>query len=222
MSDAAVDALEVVNDYQLNAGIRGDALEIGVYHGRFFLGLMAALADSEFGVALDIFDNQSLNIDGSGAGAEIREAFGRNVESYGRPDAARLLQADSMSVRPSDLLALSASNQFRLISVDGGHTAEHVINDLWLSSQVIAPGGVIFLDDFFSPHWPGVAEGFLRFMMNMNRNLAPVLCAGNKLLLTTIPHQPEMVRHVREAFYPGDGKFVIDVKIAGFSYLASS
>ena len=219
VADRAVDALHTASFFHEENGLRGDALEIGVFHGRFFLALMAALRADEVAVAVDIFDNQALNIDKSGHDSGLRATLNGNIQRFAhRPDAARIIHADSMTTGPQEVVAQSTSGRFRLISVDGGHTAEHVMNDLSLVSQIIAPGGVIFLDDFHSPHWPGVFEGFVRYMSFANRNLAPVLYTGNKLLLTTISHQPMMTDFFRERFQAPD---IAEVKLSGFSYIAT-
>ncbi len=218
-----VDVLELACRYQEQRRIKGDALEIGVYQGLFFLALMAAIEDDEVAVAADIFDDQSLNIDHSGAGTETFAAFKQNVAQFARnPDALRLLVGDSMVLGADQIFAQSSGARFRLISVDGGHTAEHVMNDLNLASQIIAGGGVIFLDDFHSPHWPGVHEGYVRYMMHANRNLAPVLFTDNKMMLTTISHQPHLVDYMREHYEPSEGRYMAEVSSFGFRYIASS
>lgn len=223
VAEQAVDALEVVGRFHDVHFISGDAMEIGVFQGRFFLALMAALRSEEVAVAVDIFDDQALNVDLSGAGSGLRAAFMHNIDRFAiAPNVARILAADSMCIRPETIRQFSATGSFRLISIDGGHTAEHVINDLTLAAQLIAPGGMVFLDDFHSPHWPGVFEGFIRFMLHMNRNLAPVLFAGNKLILTTISHHRMVLEFLRAHFVAGEGKDMMDVRVAGYSYLASS
>jgi hypothetical protein len=223
LGDKAVDALELACEYHQQLGIRGDAFEIGVYHGRFFLALMAAIEPDEIAVAADIFDDQILNIDRSGTGEETFRIFKENVDRFAaNAPALRILAGDSMNLRTCDVLALSTANGFRLISVDGGHTAEHVMNDLGLASELILGGGAIFLDDFHSPHWPGVTEGYARFMMHANRNLAPVLHADNKLVMTTISHQPQMLDLMRQRFVPREGRYMAEVASFGFRYIASN
>jgi len=41
----------------------------------------------------------------------------------------------------------------------------------------------VVLDDYYNPHWPGVHEGFVRYMMYGNCRLAPFLYHQNKLYL---------------------------------------
>jgi len=87
-------------------------------------------------------------------------------------------------------------NPVRLFSVDGGHTKIHAANDLAIANEVISPGGVIILDDFFAMHWTGVTEGFFDFMKTPNR-LAPLVYFENKLYITTRDEQPEMLKALR-------------------------
>lgn len=223
MAPKITDVLELVARYHRERGIKGNALEIGVYRGLFFLALLAAIEEDEVAVAVDIFDQQELNIDASGAGQGLYGIFTENVTRYGaNPAALRLLPGDSMLVRADDVLKLSDGRKFRFISVDGGHTAEHVMNDLGLAADLIVGGGVVFLDDFFGPHWPGVTEGLIRYMLHANRNLAPVICAPNKLMLTTISEQPRMVQYMREHYQPHEGASMAEVSLTGFDYIASS
>jgi hypothetical protein len=62
-------------------GIRRGACEIGVFHGKFLIGLANTV--HEYGSpAIDIFNHQWLNVDGSGGGSqEIRPAIVSGKES---------------------------------------------------------------------------------------------------------------------------------------------
>jgi hypothetical protein len=220
----AVDSLELSVNYQAEYGIKGDALEIGVFQGRFFLALASVIEPNEVAVALDIFSEQNLNVDNSGGpGKDLYDVFKKNVEDYA-PDlsAIRVIAGDSMVARASDLIAMAPHEGYRLISVDGGHTAEHVVNDLLLASDIIVGGGVVFVDDWMGPHWPGVTEGYNRFMANLNRNLAPVLYTDNKLVMTTIGHQPALVNYMRDRFVPWPNQRIFEVSSHGFKFISAA
>lgn len=219
----AVDALEIIGNYHAEHGVKGDALEIGVFQGKFFLALAAAVEPEEVTVGIDIFSDQFLNVDNSGAPEEdLLSIFNGNVEKYA-PNARqlRIITGDSMVTRAADLIDIAPTKGYRFISVDGGHTAEHVVNDLLLAADLVVSGGVVFLDDWSSPHWPGVVEGYDRFMSNLNRNLAPFLYTDNKLFLTTIGHQQSVLKYMRERFTPWPGQRVADVKSHGFPFMSA-
>jgi hypothetical protein len=217
----ALDAIATAATYQELHGIDGNALEIGVFQGRSFLGICAAMRPRERAVALDIFDDQSLNFDHSGAAANLMQAFRTNVDRYASPSVKiDIFTADSLALRAEDILARTRA-RCRIISIDGGHTAEHVMNDLALASDILVNGAVIILDDWMSPHWPGVQEGYVRYMTNANRRLAPVFFVENKLFLTTISHQPAMKAYFAEHYPLWQQMSVREVQSGPFHFFSA-
>jgi hypothetical protein len=221
IDDAALAALEAGATYQEELGISGNGLEVGVFQGRSFLGICAALRPGETAIAIDIFDDQALNVDKSGHAADLHSIFSANVEKYA-PDAINvdIFPADSMALRPDDILART-SDRFRIISIDGGHTAEHVMNDLALAAEILVNGALIILDDWMSPHWPGVQEGYVRYMANANKRLAPVYYVENKLFMTTISHQPAMKAYFSEHYRRRSSLEVREVLSGSFRFLSA-
>jgi hypothetical protein len=148
--------------------ITGDVVEIGVHHGRYFI-VLALLCDAgERAIAVDVFEAQHLNLDGSGRGdlAVFLDQCARHIGT----DTPPLVHAvDSLSLRGRDLtqagLPTGTRRSVRLFSVDGCHTAQHTLNDLYVATESLVPGGVVLLDDFFAPGWPGVQEGVHRFLL---------------------------------------------------------
>jgi hypothetical protein len=135
----------------------GGVCEIGVHHGKFFLMLNQVTDQSERSFAIDLFDEQSLNIDSSGSGSLA--TFRRNLELYdvhqGRNTT--IIQADSTDSRAiSQIVDTIGRGSIRLLSVDGGHTARHTISDLQLASDLTSNSGVVILDDILNYHWLAV------------------------------------------------------------------
>jgi len=172
--------LPVLDEFQQKHRIVGDFCEIGVHHGRLFFAL-ANLCSGSDGLALDVFDDQQLNIDRSGHGN--RAIFESGIQQY-CPDPARIRveKVDSTDIRARELLQGSA---FRLFSVDGGHTVQHLINDLSLADATLVNGGFVLVDDYCSPGFPGVTEGLILYLQRGGR-LLPVCAAGGKMILTTL------------------------------------
>jgi hypothetical protein len=167
--------------------ITGGAMEIGVHHGRFFIAL-ANVCDStaEF-VAIDVFEDQHKNIDGSGKGNE--QEFRASIEKYcDKPvESISIIKADSLGLRAGAHSALNPG-MFRLISIDGGHTAAHTFNDLVLAEQLVADGGVVFVDDILHPDWMGVMEGLIKYRLFSAGVLVPFLVTANKMVLAKATH----------------------------------
>lgn len=166
---------------------QGGCLEIGVHHGKFYM-LLNSVIDSTFhSFALDVFDEQSLNIDGSGSGSLF--IFKDNLRQFDihKGQNTRIVQADS-----TDNLAMKNSGleegAFRFISIDGGHTVEHTVSDLELASRLLAPQGVVILDDILNHHWLGVIEGVSKFL-DSKPTLIPFAIGQNKLLLSKLSWQ---------------------------------
>jgi len=97
----------------------------------------------------------------------------------------QIVRRDTMSFSAPEVVELFGNEGVKFLSIDAGHTLLHTCNDLSLAQEVLVPGGIIALDDYMSVHWPGVTEGFYRFMGSQNRRLKPFLYFQNKLFLTT-------------------------------------
>jgi hypothetical protein len=151
-----------------------------VHHGRFFTLLANLRLPAERAFAVDVFDDQHLNPDKSGRGdLSILES---NIKKYGHFDGVQIIQKNSLELTRADFYPQSEGG-VRLFSVDGSHTAKHTFSDLEVSSKLVSPKGLIILDDFYNPDWPGVQEGFHRFLQKSNNKIAPVAYGNNKLFL---------------------------------------
>lgn len=178
--------------------VQGDIVEIGIHHGKLFFILAAAARENERCIAIDLFNNQSLNIDSSGHGDYGR--FTQNIETLFpqiKPQL-KIIEGDSMSIPVARADRVVGTEGVRLFSVDGGHTKHHVLQDMSIAQELVVSGGVVLLDDFLGPHWVGVTEGFFEYMATLNRRFAPFMVFENKLFLTTFSEQPAMLVAVRE------------------------
>ena len=156
LSPAAAQAIVLLSRQQRNENLSGGVAEIGVHHGKLFILLYLLSAENEPAVAIDLFSHQDLNVDRSGAGD--LERFKQNLCRHA--DASRLIihEGDSTELTAARLLELGRG-PFRLISIDGGHTAEITAHDLSTAEGALADGGIVILDDCFNEEWPGVSDG---------------------------------------------------------------
>jgi len=170
----AVDAVQRAN------GVNGSVAEIGVHHGKLFIGLSLLQRGEGTSVAIDIFGDQALNVDGSGHGDY--EKFANNVKLWSSMDDVAVHQGDSTKLEPAKLRELTGGD-IRFFSVDGGHTDEIVYSDMKLAEATLASGGIVIADDVFNEYWPGVATGTLRYL-NDGAKLVPFLIGFNKVFFT--------------------------------------
>src|SRR5262249_33243754 len=76
---------------------------------------------------------------------------------------------------------------FSFCHVDGGHSARETYNDLDLCCQVLLPAGVLALDDYFNPTWPGVCEGAISLVGDRHSTLKPIAIGYNKVFFQRLP-----------------------------------
>lgn len=191
--------LQTLADAQAAEGIAGGAAEIGVHHGQLFILLALLVGSEERSVAIDLFERQAENSDGSGKGD--REIFEQNMaDANVARSQIELITANSMDVT-ADQIRESLNGPARLFSVDGGHTPELTINDLRIAEDSLADGGLIVLDDVFSSMWPGVIEGLLSYLDDAQTTLVPFAFIGNKTLLAH-PDRSLFYREALEGYTP--------------------
>jgi hypothetical protein len=177
---ALIDGLEAT---QRQHEVQGHVAEIGVHHGRLFLDLALLRRPGERALAIDVFEDQHLNVDGSGRGD--REIFERNIRRHvGSSDGIVIEKGDS-SLLTGERVKELVGGPIRLFSIDGGHTADLTFADLRTATAALAPGGVIVLDDVYNEIFPAVAEGTNDFMRSEHPgDLVPFVIGGNKTLFT--------------------------------------
>jgi hypothetical protein len=174
--DGAMKMIEVINKGQYMTNVIGNVAEIGVHHGKLFILLRLLARNEERALAIDLFEDQASNVDGSGEGN--RQRLIANLHRFADLHGVVIHQSNSMNIDADRLVSL-AGGPCRLISIDGGHTAEITFHDLCTAEGAISTDGVIILDDLFNEMWPGVSEGTHRFF-STPRNIVPFAIGGNK------------------------------------------
>lgn len=160
--------------------VSGGIAEIGVHRGKSFIAMAAGLPDGEEAVAIDIFDAQHLNADGHSVNA--LHDFKQYLEQFGLRDRVEIVEGSSLDLEKEGFL--KPGRRFRLFSVDGGHLAHHVLNDLRVAEATLVEGGVVAADDLLHQHFLGVLTGVFQYF-NSGGTLTPyALLPPYKLLLT--------------------------------------
>jgi hypothetical protein len=199
LGDRMSQIVDVIGSILDNNKVRGNIAEFGVHHGLFLFLLNALRNENEECFAIDVFDDQHLNVDNSGRGSLA--TFLSHIETLMASQRRyfRIVQHDTMSFSTVKIADLFGKSGVKFFSIDAGHTVQHACNDLYLAQEVLVPGGIVALDDYMSVHWPGVTEGFYRFMYCQNRRLRPFLYFQNKLFLTTVSEHSSCLQQFRTA-----------------------
>jgi hypothetical protein len=160
---------------QESLGIQGNLCEIGVKQGRYLILLKCHQRAGETVFAIDPQSNHP----------ELIEEVPRNMETYsGNRDGLVYLAKRSEDVTPDQLRV--DGRGLRYVHVDGNHDEDGVWRDLKLVEQVVMPGAIIVLDDYFYGLAPGVSAGLFRYLQEEGgRKLVPFFSGGPKFYLTT-------------------------------------
>lgn len=158
---------------------KGGVCEIGVHHGKYIIALHNMLLPRR-SLAIDIFEDQTKNFDGSGCGST--EILKKNIEAFAyNPSSIDFLAKDSLDIRQSDIdTIIERSGYFAIFSIDGGHTALHTSYDFFTASKLTSPYGIIAVDDLFHPDWPTVTEGLYRAISSKRSPFVPLFITRKK------------------------------------------
>ena len=176
-------------------GVRGNTLEIGVYHGKSAIAVASLRAESGTFTAIDVFDGLEAR-DGSSHDVGLKAAFLANMAaSFPTLDWLRLIVAPSSTVRADAL------GPHSFCHIDGLHSAEGTFRDMELCADTVVPGGLVALDDYFNQRFPGVSEGALLFDRTHPRVLTPVAVGFNKVIFQRAAESDLNERFAREFDY---------------------
>lgn len=193
--------------------IAGGIVEFGVYRGRYLALLyVCGQAMKRPVVGVDLFAGLGSEHN-AGAIAALKGVLHTTaLKSRVRSNVAQvssdtgqlhILAADTLQLKAAELAPLLGPAGAAFISVDGGHEAIHLVNDIGLSAELLAPGGIVAVDDAFNFSTPGAIEGTCRWFdtQNAGRLAAFAQCYNKLFLCRTEDHGKwlEQTRHYVEA-----------------------
>lgn len=174
------------------------ACEIGVHHGKYLIALHNLFGGWKRSLGIDLFEDQGKNVDGSGIGS--REICQANIDRYAaNPHMVELLGRDSLTLNYREVADIARRfDPFSIVSVDGGHSALHLTRDFLFASECVSGSGIIVVDDFFHPHWPGVTEGFYSVVSSRLSPFVPFFMTRKKVFCCSASVQVQYRKVVRE------------------------
>jgi predicted O-methyltransferase YrrM len=176
-------------------GMAGHVLEIGVHHGLSAIATASLRGTNKLFCAIDLFESlQEQNVSGSGSGD--RRIFEQNMrEFYPDPGFLRVIAGHSGDLKPQDL-----GSGFSFCRIDGGHTRLETYSDLCLCHELLVPGGLLALDDYFNAEYPGVCEGAVEFMLSHKNVLRPLAWGYQNLIFQKLPAPFDINAEFKKAF----------------------
>ncbi|HEY7387633.1 MAG TPA: class I SAM-dependent methyltransferase [Bryobacteraceae bacterium] len=183
------------NELLSQCGVAGDVLEIGVHHGLSAIAVASLCGDGNCFYAVDLFERmQGRNVSNSGSGH--RGAFERNLKRF-YPDTSFLHVISGPSTA---LNAGKLGTRFSFCHIDGGHSREETYHDIKLCHSILMSGGILALDDYFNPQFPGVSEGAVQFLLGHPDALQPLAIGYQKVLFQKLPAPRDLNQQFRMAF----------------------
>jgi hypothetical protein len=141
---------------QLAESLEGDVLEIGCYQGRSTILLGYGLRDADELVVCDLFgaDPDDFRVSKEGMAAYVGLTVDGFYKHYDRFHPRR----PQVEICPSTALPdRIQGRRFRFLHIDGSHAYDSVCADIAMAVECAADGAVVVLDDYRSPHTPGVS-----------------------------------------------------------------
>ncbi len=176
-------------NHQRAHNIRGGLLEVGVFQGKYFSVLARSAQDTGerlLGIDNFMYSPEEIARASIAGHPETRDAdvliWAGESRSY---DAATII--DALGCRA------------RFVSIDGSHSAGDVAGDLALAEAVLAPRGIIAVDDFLNPRALGVGEAAHHYFRT-HQDLKPFALFGNKLFLAARGFHRELKQAVEDFF----------------------
>ncbi|GAB3250761.1 class I SAM-dependent methyltransferase [Kineosporia babensis] len=152
----------------------GEVLEIGTLFGLFSGGMVRQVSRIGLRYELTIIDPfasvqlQVKELKADTSGSPVTETVVRENLALAGVDPQRLRLIQGFSEDPA-VQAQASDRQYGVIVIDGDHSALGVANDLVFAEKIIAPGGIVVLDDFGDKNWPGVQEATERHLAGSTR-----------------------------------------------------
>jgi len=215
VTDGALAAITHFSALMRGLSVNGHVCEIGVHHGRFTIAASLLRRLGERTLAIDVFEDQDLNPDNSGSGDSA--VFSTNCRRWlGEEHDVITLKADSLNVTP-EIVVDKVGGRIRLFSVDGSHTVLHTLNDIRIAEGSVTDGGLVVVDDFLNPAWPGVPEAIFMYLREDDRptKLMPVGYGDNKFYFTTRSHAAAYRTYLESRLLPVSRKSKL-VELCGY------
>lgn len=224
LTPSAAWLLDGLSRLQVEAGIRGDVVEIGVFYGRSALVLGRTLADGERLVACDTFAVGWADVPGwsfapSGAPEEALRSWWS--DRVGDPGALSVIRRDSADLSADEL----GRGRCRLVHVDGGHAYASVRHDASLADEALQPAGAVVFDDLLLTEWPDVTVAVVDHLRERRDALVPILLAGHKGIVCrpeAAPLYRAWAREAAPALFPAPRHLVIERDFLGHRTLVVS
>ena len=165
-------SLFVLDRMHSNYKIKGDLVELGVYKGKSFSFLSHLIKENETLFGYDTFPE------------DYYESTKLALEKYGAIVKFELIKADTSELNDDNIKAKINGEGIRILHIDAGHEYHEVLHSLLSFSPYVVDAGIIVMDDYQDPEFPGIEAAVLDFCeIDRPRRFIPFFSGGNKMYL---------------------------------------
>ena len=180
-------------DFQEQSNLFGSVYEVGVFRGKYFSTLVrSALCAKNRVVGVDNFGYVQKDIVIEDLNKQI--GLGSLISDFGLD--IQFVEKRSVEISERQMFDFIGT-EARFISIDGSHQYGDVMWDLHIAEKMVAPHGIIAMDDFLNPISLGVTFAICEFLKD-RPELVPFASITNKLFLAR-PFMVEQYRNVVES-----------------------
>ncbi|MDP9101174.1 MAG: class I SAM-dependent methyltransferase [Actinomycetota bacterium] len=150
---------------QRSRGERGDLAELGVFQGQSAILLGDFLADGETFTVVDLFEDPATD---PANRRENDSTYDGLTQQIFENQYLRFHRQLPTVVRgySSTIVAHAQAGTHRFVHVDASHLYAHVQADIVAARTLLAPNGLLVLDDIRTAHAPGVAAAAWGAVLN--------------------------------------------------------
>lgn len=180
-----------VNAVQLALQVKGNWMEIGSFKGKSLIPMMLLAEPHETVVSIEDF-RATEKVCCGGTPRPTRPQFFDNVRRYCGNASVKRLKLFEMDSRKVDLNKLAQTGPYRIIHVDGNHREPFVACDFEMAYKVMAPNGLIIVDDYGSSNWPAVKKSVDLWLKTHDHDLKRLGVRENKALFSKEAFAPQL------------------------------
>ena len=177
-------SLSLLNSIHTTSNVKGNIVEIGVYKGKSFSFLSHLLKESETLIGYDNFPD------------DCYESTKLALENYGANVQYELIKADTSELNNDDIKVKIDGKGIRILHIDAGHEYHEVFHSLLSFSPHVINNGIIVMDDYQDPEFPGIEAAVLDFCeIDRPRRFVPFFSGANKIYLCST-HMAQIFQEV--------------------------
>lgn len=165
-------SIAALNQIQNDLGLKGSICEVGVYKGKSitFLSHLTKPGEQLYGFDLFEDDHKSLTL--------------KAIKDHGGEVTPVLRSCDTNNLSKKQLANDFGDDKLRVLHIDAGHEYYEVIKTMMDFAPHLDNFGIIIMDDYQDPEFPGIEAATLDFcQIDRPRRFVPFFSGANKMFL---------------------------------------